>query len=43
LGTDLRNGQSVHCGLRRDPFFSGAVDLFKSVDDYVKCCYALTV
>jgi hypothetical protein len=31
----------VCCGLGRDPFFSRAVDLFKSVDDYVKGCYAL--
>jgi hypothetical protein len=27
--------------LGQEPFFSGAVDLFKSVDDYVKGCYAL--
>jgi hypothetical protein len=33
----------VCCGLCREPFFSGAVDLFKFVDDCVKGCYALTV
>jgi hypothetical protein len=25
------------CGLCREPFFSGVVDLFKSVDDYTIC------
>jgi hypothetical protein len=43
LGTDLQTGQPVCCGLGRVPFFLGAVDLFKSIDDYVKCCYTLTV
>jgi hypothetical protein len=42
LGTDPWTGQSTCCGLGREPFFSGAVDLFKSVDDYMKDCYALT-
>jgi hypothetical protein len=39
LGTDLWIGQSACCGLCREPFFSGAVDPFKSVDDCVKGCY----
>jgi hypothetical protein len=42
LGMDSRTGQSVCCGLGQEPFFSGVVDLFKSVDDYLKGCYALT-
>jgi hypothetical protein len=42
LGTDPRTGQSSCCGLGREPFFLRVVDLFKSVDDYMKCCYALT-
>jgi hypothetical protein len=42
LGMDPRIGQPVCCGLSREPFFSGVVDLFKSVDDYVKDCYVLT-
>jgi hypothetical protein len=43
LDTDSWNGQSSCRGLGREPFFSGAVDLFKSVDDYAKGCYVLTV
>jgi hypothetical protein len=42
LGTDPQIGQSMCCGLGREPFFSGIADLFKSVDDYVEGCYALT-
>jgi hypothetical protein len=42
LGTDSRTGQLACCGLCQEPFFSGAMDLFKSIDDYVKGCYALT-
>jgi hypothetical protein len=42
LGTDPRTGQPSCCGLGQEPFFSGAVDLFKSVDNYVKGCYVLT-
>jgi hypothetical protein len=42
LGTDLWIGQSSCCGLGWEPFFSGAVDLFKSIDDYAKGCYTLT-
>jgi hypothetical protein len=30
------------CRLCREPFFSGAVELFKSVDDCMKGCYMLT-
>jgi hypothetical protein len=36
LGTDSRTDQPSCCGLGREPFFLRAVDLFKSVDDYVK-------
>jgi hypothetical protein len=43
LDTDPRIGQTACCGLCREPFFSRVVDLFKSVDNYVKGCYALTV
>jgi hypothetical protein len=42
LGMDPRTGQPTCCGLGQEPFFSRVVDLFKSVDDYVKDCYALT-
>jgi hypothetical protein len=43
LGTDSWTGQPMCCGLCREPFFLGAVDMFKSIDNYVKGCYALTV
>jgi hypothetical protein len=43
LGTDLWIDQPACCGFCQEPFFSGAVDLFKSVDDCAKGCYALTV
>jgi hypothetical protein len=33
LSTDSWIGQSACCGLCREPFFSRAVDPFKSVDD----------
>jgi hypothetical protein len=39
LGTDPQIGQLTCCGLCRKPFFSGAVDLFKFVDDCVKGCH----
>jgi hypothetical protein len=39
LGTDPRIGQSVCCGLCQEPFFSGAVYLFKSIDYYAKGCH----
>jgi hypothetical protein len=39
LGMDPQIDQSVCCGLCREPFFSGAVDLFKSVDNCVKGCH----
>jgi hypothetical protein len=42
LGTDPQTSQPVCCGLDREPFFSGAVDLFKFVNDYAKCCSVLT-
>jgi hypothetical protein len=41
LGTDSRIKRSSSCGLCQEPFFSVAVDLYKSVDDFVKGCYAL--
>jgi hypothetical protein len=43
LGTDPWIRQSSSCGLCPEPFFLGEVDLYKSVDDFAKCCYALTV
>jgi hypothetical protein len=43
LGTDSRIGQLACYGLCWEPFFSGVVVLFKSIDDYAKGCYALTV
>jgi hypothetical protein len=42
LGIDPWIGQSSCSGLGQEPFFSRAVDLFKSVDDYVKGCYTWT-
>jgi hypothetical protein len=42
LGTDLQTDQLSCCGLGREPFFSRVVDMFKSVDDYMKDCYVLT-
>jgi hypothetical protein len=42
LGMDPRIGQLACCGLCRETFFSGAVDLFKSIDDYIKGCYMWT-
>jgi hypothetical protein len=41
LGTDPWIGQPTCCGLCQEPFFSGAVTLFNSVDDYVEGCCAL--
>jgi hypothetical protein len=35
LGTDPRIGQPACCGLYREPFFSGAVALSITVDDFV--------
>jgi hypothetical protein len=43
LGTYPRIGQSVCSGLCREHFFSGAVSLLNSIDDYVKGCYALVM
>jgi hypothetical protein len=42
LGTDPWIGPPACCGLYQKPFLSGAVDLFKSVDDYMKGCYMWT-
>jgi hypothetical protein len=42
LGKNPQIGQPVCYGLGQEPFFSGAVDLFKSIDDYMKGYYALT-
>jgi hypothetical protein len=42
LDMDLQVGQPACCGLRWEPFFSGTVDQFNSVDDYVKGCYVRT-
>jgi hypothetical protein len=36
LGMDLRIRWSSSYGLCREPFFSGVVDMYKSVDDFVK-------
>jgi hypothetical protein len=43
LGTDPRIGQPMCCGLCREPFFSGALALLNSIDDYTKGYYALTM
>jgi hypothetical protein len=43
LGTNPRTGHPSCCGLSREPSFSGVVDLFKSVDNYVKGRFVLTV
>jgi hypothetical protein len=43
LGTNLWTSQPASCGLGREPFFLGAVELFKSINDYVKGWYALTM
>jgi hypothetical protein len=42
LGTDPRIRWPSCCGLCREPFFSGIVDLFKYVDDCIKGCYMWT-
>jgi hypothetical protein len=39
LCTDPQIGQSACCGLFQEPFFSGVVDLFKSVDGCAKGCH----
>jgi hypothetical protein len=43
LGTDPWIGQPSCCGSGWQPLFSVVVDLFESVDNYVKSCYARTV
>jgi hypothetical protein len=42
LGTDPWINQPACCELYREPFFSGAVALLNSVDDYVKGWYMWT-
>jgi hypothetical protein len=42
LGMDPWIGQLACCGLCQEPFFSGAVTLLNSVDDFVKDCYMWT-
>jgi hypothetical protein len=42
LGTDPQIGRPSCCGLCREPFFSGAVDLFKSINNRMKGCYMWT-
>jgi hypothetical protein len=42
LGGHPQISQSVFCELGWGPFFSGAVDPFNSVDDYVKGCHTWT-
>jgi hypothetical protein len=39
LGMDPRIGQPACCGLCREPFFSGALALLNSVDNFTKGCY----
>jgi hypothetical protein len=42
LGTDPWIDQLSCCGLGRELFFSGAVALLNSIDDYTKGCYMQT-
>jgi hypothetical protein len=42
LGTNSWIDQLSCCELCREPFFSGAVALLNSIDDYTKGCYMLT-
>jgi hypothetical protein len=42
LDMDPWISQPLCCELCRELFFSGAVTLLNSVDDYTKGCYALT-
>jgi hypothetical protein len=39
LGTDQWIGQLLCYDLGQKPFFSGAVALLNSIDDYAKGCY----
>jgi hypothetical protein len=43
LGTDPRIGQPSWYRLCQEPFFSGAVDLSITVDDFTKDCYTRIV
>jgi hypothetical protein len=42
LGMDPQIGQLACCGFYREPFFSGAVALLNSIENYAKGCYVLT-
>jgi hypothetical protein len=42
LGTDPEIRRMSSCGLCWEPFFSGVLDLYKSVDDFMKGYYELT-
>jgi hypothetical protein len=42
LGMDPWISQPTCCGLCREPFFSGAVALLNSVDDFVEVFYMWT-
>jgi hypothetical protein len=39
LGTDPRIGQLACCGLCQEPFFSGAVALSITIEDFAKGCH----
>jgi hypothetical protein len=43
LGGEPHIGHPACCGLRRESFFSGAMDLLNSVDDYAKGCHVQLV
>jgi hypothetical protein len=42
LGIDPRIGQPLRCGSGCEPFFSGAVALPNTIDNYVKGCHVWT-
>jgi hypothetical protein len=42
MSMDSRIWRSSSYGLCQEPFFSGVVDLHKSVEDFMKGCYAVT-
>jgi hypothetical protein len=43
LGGEPHIGHLACCGLRRESFFSGAMDLLNSVDEYAKGCHVQLV
>jgi hypothetical protein len=43
LSMDSRIGQPACCGMCREPFFSGAMTVLNSVDDFTKSCYMWTM